>query len=77
MSKDGDYGNPAGCSDFGQGPNATTVFNNTVWSPTGAITECGMTLAAYQAKGGDPMSIGAAYPQDSVVLAIANNLMGL
>jgi hypothetical protein len=60
-----------------QGPNATTVFGNTVWSPTGAVTECGMSLAAYQAKGGDVGTTAGAYPDDSVVLAIAKSLMGL
>lgn len=70
-------GGPAGCATFGQGPNATHVFNNTVWTPTGAVTECGMTLAAYQAKGGDVGTTAGAYPDDSVVLNIAKQLMGL
>ena len=77
QAKDGNYGNPAGCSSFGQGPNATIVFNNTVWTPTGAVTECGTTLAQYQSKGGDPMTTASAYPQDSLVLSIARTLMGL
>ncbi len=50
---------------------------NTIWSPTGAITECGMSLAAYQATGGDPGTTAAAYPDDAVVLGIAKTLMGL
>ena len=77
QAKDGNYGNPAGCASFGQGPNATTVYGNTVWTPTGAVTECGMSLAAYQAKGGDPGTTAAPYPDDSVVLALARKLMGL
>ncbi len=55
----------------------TIVHDNTVWSPTGAVTECGKSLAAYQATGGDPGTTASAYPDDSVVLGIARQLMGL
>ena len=44
---------------------------------TGEVTECGMTLAAYQAKGGDPGTVAAPYPDDSVILGIARKLMNL
>ena len=77
LAKDGSYGNPAGCSTYGQGPNATIIFNNTVWSPTGAITECGMPLSTYQSKGGDVGSKALPYPDDAVVLGLARALMGL
>ncbi len=77
QAKDGNYGNPQGCATFGQGDDATHVFGNTVWTPTGAVTECGMTLAAYQAKGGDVGTVAAAYPDDSVILGIARKLMNL
>ena len=53
------------------------MYGNTVWSPTGAVTECGKSLAAYQAMGGDPGTTASAYPDDSVVLAVARKLMGL
>ena len=77
QANDGDYGNPAGCDVFGQGPTATISYNNTVWTPTGKTTECGMTLAAFQAKGGDQGTKALPYPTDATVLSIARELMGL
>ena len=74
LAKDGAYGSGQKCGNV---PGATTVYGNTIWSPTGAITECGQTLAAYQATGGDPGTTASAYPADSVVLGIAKTLMGL
>jgi hypothetical protein len=73
LAKDGNYGGGQNCSIVG----GTVVYNNTVWSPTGAITECGKTLAAYQATGGDPGTTASPYPDDSVILSIARNLIGL
>ena len=73
LAKDGNYGGGQNCTF----PGGTTVYGNTVWSPTGAVTECGKSLAAYQATGGDPGTTASAYPDDSVVLAIARKLMGL
>jgi hypothetical protein len=46
MQQDGAYTNGA-CS----GDAMPLVYNNSVFSPTGAITECGMPLAEWQAKG--------------------------
>ena len=43
--QDGDYAKPI-CS--GRGKNV--LGNNSIFSPTGAITECGATLAAWQAQ---------------------------
>lgn len=73
MAKDGNYGGGQECS----GPGMTHVFGNTIWSPTGAITECGTTLAKWQASGGDPGTTASAYPADSVIIAAARSLMGL
>ncbi len=74
LAKDGNYGSGQAC--MGQ-TGQTIVFNNTVWSPTGAITECGMSLAQYQAKGGDPGTTGSPYPADSVVLSLARSILGV
>jgi hypothetical protein len=71
--KDGNYGSGQTCS----GEGTTAVFNNTVWSPTGAITECGMSLAAWQAKGGDPGTTASPFPADAVVIAAARALLGV
>ena len=77
QAKDGNYGNPAGCATYGQGPDATVVHSNTVYTPTGAVTECGVSLAVYQNKGGDVGTVAAAYPDDAVIIAAAKALMGL
>jgi hypothetical protein len=45
LNQDGDYTKPI-CS--GRGKNI--LGNNSIFSPTGAITECGATLAAWQAQ---------------------------
>ena len=46
MQQDGDYANGA-CS----GDAMPLVYGNQVFSPTANITECGMSLAEWQAKG--------------------------
>ncbi len=73
LAKDGNYGGGQNCTV----PGGTIVHDNTVWSPTGAVTECGKSLAAYQAAGGDPGTVASPYPDDSVVLGVARQLMGL
>ena len=72
LAKDGNYGGGQNCN-----PGGTAVYGNTIWSPTGAITECGKTLAEYQAAGGDPGTTAAAYPDDSVVLGVAKALLSI
>ena len=74
LAKDGAYGGGQTCNDPTGG---TVVYGNTIWSPTGAITECGKTLAEYQATGGDPGTTASAYPDDSVVLAAAKALLSI
>jgi len=65
LANDGNYGGGQTCS----GDGMTLVGGNTIWSPTGAIKECGSTLADWQAKGNDVGTTASAYPADSVVLA--------
>ena len=55
LAADGNYGSGQTC----QGNGTTVVYNNTVWSPTGSLTECGMSLQQWQAKGGDPATTGS------------------
>jgi hypothetical protein len=73
MMKDGNYGSGQTCSGAGM----TAVFNNTVWSPTGTVSECGMTLSQWQAKGGDPGTVATPFPADDVVLTNARALLGV
>ena len=70
---DGNYGNGQTCS----GAGLTYVANNTIYSPTGAIKECGTTLAQWQAAGNDPGSVAKPYPDDSVILAAARSILGM
>lgn len=69
----GNYGSGQTCT----GAGATIVGNNTIWSPTGVTTECGMSLAAWQAKGNDAGTVAAAWPADSVVIALARSILGM
>eukprot|EP01116_Phalansterium_solitarium_P023012 TRINITY_DN785_c0_g1_i1.p1 TRINITY_DN785_c0_g1~~TRINITY_DN785_c0_g1_i1.p1 ORF type:complete len:881 (-),score=338.00 TRINITY_DN785_c0_g1_i1:265-2871(-) len=73
QTRDGNYANGA-CSD----PGMTVVYNNTVYSPTGAITECGMSLKQWQAKGNDPGTVAiAGYPTDEQLIAWSRAVLGL
>jgi len=55
------------------------IFNNTVYSPTGAVLECGVPLKEWQAQGGwhDLGTTAAPYPSDDVILAQARQLLNL
>merc|ERR1712194_882624 len=48
LMNDGDFGRGA-CTT----PGKTVVHDNTIWSPTGNVTECGSSLADWQKKGND------------------------
>ena len=73
QSQDGAYGSGQTCTGAGK----TIVYNNTIWTPTGTVTECGTSLAAWQAQGNDIGTTASKYPADSVVLAEARALLGL
>jgi hypothetical protein len=72
LAKDGNYGGGA-CT----APGKTVVGGNTIWSPNGNITECGTTLAKWQAAGNDPGTTAAPYPADSVVLAVVKQVLSI
>ena len=55
MYQDGEYGS-FNCAP----PGETVVYNNTIYSPTAAIDECGTTLKAWQAQGNDHGTTGMA-----------------
>lgn len=73
QTSDGNYGNGQTCS----GAGFTTVHDNKIYTPTGAVTECGMSLAAWQAQGGDPGTVAATTPTDDALLALARSALGL
>jgi hypothetical protein len=72
QTQDGTYGSGA-CSD----PGMTIVYNNSIFSPTGNITECGYPLAQWQKMGNDPGTTATDYPTDADLLAWARAALGL
>ena len=58
----------------------TVVGGNTYYSATGAVEECGMALAAWQAldpADNDPGSVAAPWPEDAVLIAAARDALGM
>ncbi len=72
MTRDGDYG--SGTCD---GPGKTVVHDNRIYSPTGKITECKMSLSEWQAKGNDPGTIAGKWPDDNDLEAMARWLLNI
>jgi hypothetical protein len=66
LNKDGAYALPI-CS----GEGVTILANNTVRSPTGNITECGMSLAKWQSGGNDPGTVAGPYDAAETVISLA------
>jgi len=67
MIEDGDYGS-----------GSPVVHGNTVWSPSGNVTEGGKPLAEFQKedpKHNDPGTVASAYPEDKVVLSLARSIL--
>ena len=58
--KDGDYGTGGACTE----PGKTVLHDNHIYTPTGNVTECGMSLAEWQAKGNDPGTTASTFPAD-------------
>ena len=53
----------------------TVVGNNTYFTSTGKITECGKDLAELQKHGGDPGSTVSTLPPDDTVIGWARELL--
>lgn len=73
---DGNYGNGQACKTDGS-EDATVVHDNTIYTPSGKVTECGMALADWQAQGGDPGTTAAVTPADSVIIGLARAALGM
>ena len=73
MSSDAEYGSGQMCS----GGAKTIVRNNTIWTPTGKVTECGKSLAEWQAGGNDVGTRALPYPDDATVLDIVRKTLRL
>ena len=74
QTQDGNYANGA-CSGDGK----TVVGNNTVYTPTGRVTECGTSLAQWQAQGNDPMTTNHSFAEltDDLLLGYARATLGM
>jgi len=74
VTHDGDYGSAGGnCGGDGSPP---VINHNAIFSPTGAVTECGEPLARWQAKGHEAGSTARAWPADAVLLAAMAAALG-
>jgi hypothetical protein len=73
---DGDYGGGQACKTSAS-EDATIVHDNKVFTPTGAVTECGMSLAQWQAAGNDPGTTAAPFPSDAELIAYARAALGM
>ena len=70
------YGGGQQCTTTGS-VDATVVHGNTMYTPTGAFTECGTSLANWQAQGGDPGTVALPTPDDATLLALARGVLGM
>ena len=73
---DGNYGGGQACKTTSS-VDATVVHDNTIYTPTGKVTECGMSLTAWQSQGNDPGTIALPTPDDATLLALAKSMLGL
>lgn len=57
----------------------TVAFNNTLYTQSGNVQECGLPLASWQAQNpaNDPGSTVAEYPADDTLIAVARTILGL
>ena len=72
LTRDGDYGHGT-CS----GPGMTVVHDNKVYTPTGKVTECGMSLSDWQAKGNDHGTTAGVWPSDDMLVSATKKLLNL
>jgi hypothetical protein len=67
-------------SDGAYGTGSPIVRGNTIWSPTGAVTEDGKPLKEFQKEDpahNDPGTVAKPYPSDTAVLAVAREILKL
>ena len=57
------------------GAGKTVISNNSYFTKTGEIEECKMSLAQWQAKGGDAGSTVAKTPADATIIGWAKALL--
>ena len=72
MTGKGDYGNPT-C----KGPGKTVLHDNHIYTSDGTVTECGMSLAQWQAQGNDPGTTAGKWPDDDVLVQMTRHLLSI
>ena len=72
MNVPGDYGTPV-CNGTGK----TVVHDNHIYNPTGKVTECGKSLADWQAAGNDPGTTASTFPDDEALIAMIRQLLSI
>ena len=77
MTKDGDYGPAQVCGDIPGFAAKTVVHDNHIYTPNGNVTECGMSLAEWQAKGNDPGTTASKWPEDSELIEMIQQLLDI
>jgi len=60
-----------------KGTGKTIMANNTYYTSTGSVTECGAKLADWQKQGNDGGSEGAIWPTDAALTALAAAKLGI
>lgn len=50
--------------------------NNTVYSPTGAVSECNEPLEKWQSKGNDPGTVARVWPSTAAIIDLAHVVLG-
>ena len=73
LNKDGDYGSGQTCS----GDGMTVVHDNKIYTPNGKVTECGMDLDKWQAKGNDPGTTANKWPSDNDLKSMIKKLLNI
>ena len=73
LNKDGNYGSGQACS----GDGMTVVHDNKIYTPNGKVTECGMDLDKWQAKGNDPGTTANKWPSDEELLGMVKELLSI
>ena len=58
------------------GTGKTVISNNKYYTSTGDVSECGMALKDWQAKGEDAGSTVASIPDDATIIGWAKALLG-
>lgn len=67
---DGNYGNQQ-C----KGIALPVLHDNKIYTPSGNVTECGMSLAKWQARGNDLGTVARKWPQDDDLIMMAKKLL--